>query len=101
MAADWQVPTELPDLRRVEHRRAGHRDEGKGWQLKSRIRLACRRRISSAASALPTAKITAFARIISRCAIPIPKTSIREQVFRWLKDLIASDVRFVTQNGLV
>ena len=23
-----------------------------------------------------------------------------EQVFRWLKDLIASDVRFVTQNGL-
>ena len=24
-----------------------------------------------------------------------------EQVFSWLKDLVASDVRFVTQNGLV
>jgi hypothetical protein len=23
-----------------------------------------------------------------------------EQVFRWLKDLVASDVRFVTQNGV-
>ena len=54
----------------------------------------------SAASALPIAQTTASARIISRCATPTPTTSIPDAVFNWLKDLIASDVRFVTQNGL-
>ena len=35
-----------------------------------------------------------------RCAIPTPTISIPTQVYRWLKDLVASDVRIVTQNGI-
>ena len=35
-----------------------------------------------------------------RCAIPTPRISIPIAVYRWLKDLVASDVRIVTQNGV-
>ena len=64
-----------------KHRCAGRRDEGRLAKLKSRIRLAVSATVSSAASALPTAKITPFERFTSRCAIPIARTSIASNSF--------------------
>ena len=55
---------------------------------------------TSAASALPIALKVKAARIISRYATRTPRTLILSSCLRWLKDLVASDVRIVTQNGL-
>ena len=99
MSSDWQPLTELPDLRRIgilaidtEERDDGLRAErGSAWPWRggyvAGISVAYRADAGIRSHYFP---------------LRHPETANfeAEQVFRWLKDLIASDVRFVTQNGL-
>ena len=96
----WTVPTELPDLRRVEHRRDRHRDATTRDCAPIAARPGHGATAMSAASASPGAKAARSARSISRCAIPTADNFDPAQVYRWLKDHIAAGVRFVTMNGL-
>jgi DNA polymerase I-like protein with 3'-5' exonuclease and polymerase domains len=98
-ANDWRPPSELPDLRHAgiialdteTHDAALAADRGSGWATHQGhlcgISVAYR-----ADGAL--------------CSLYIPirhpdtENFAAEQVYAWLKDLIAADVRFVTQNGL-
>ena len=92
-AANWQTPQELPDLRRVgivaldtETNDEGLRaDRGSAWPWRGGI---------SAASALPIAPTVTFARIYFPLRHPDSENFDPEQVFRWLQDLVASDVRY-------
>ena len=99
VSSDWQPLTELPDLRRVgilaldtETRDDGLRAErGSAWPWRGGYVAG----ISVAYRADDGIRSHYF-------PIRHPDTANfePEQVFRWLQDLVASDVRFVTQNGL-
>ena len=95
----WQVPTELPDLRRVdiialdtETNDEGLRaDRGSAWPWRGGyicgISVAYRADGDIRAHYFPLRH-------------PDSDNFDPAQVYGWLKDLIASDVRIVTQNGL-
>ncbi len=99
MSSDWRPPTELPDLRRVgilaldtETRDDGLRaDRGPAWPWRgghvAGVSVAYRADGGIRSHYFPIRH-------------PESTNFEPEQVFRWLKDLVASDVRFVTQNGL-
>jgi len=99
MAAEWQVPTELPDLRRVniialdtETKDEGlHTKRGPGWPWRggyvTGISVAWRADGDVRATYIPLRH-------------PDSQNFDREQVIRWLRDLIASGVKIVTKNGL-
>ena len=99
MGADWQAPTELPDLRRVgiialdtETKDGGLlANRGSGWPFGDGyicgVSVAYRADGEIRAHYFPLRH-------------PDSQNFDREQVFQWLKDLVASDVRIVTQNGL-
>jgi DNA polymerase I-like protein with 3'-5' exonuclease and polymerase domains len=96
---DWRPPTELPDLRRVdfialdtETRDDGLRaDRGSAWPWRGGhvcgVSVAWRADGEIRAIYVPMRH-------------PDSENVPRENVIRWLKDLLASDVRIVTQNGL-
>jgi DNA polymerase I-like protein with 3'-5' exonuclease and polymerase domains len=95
----WQPLTDLPDLRHVglialdtetkDERLAI--DKGSGWPFKAGhicgVNVAWREGESVRAAYFPIRH-------------PDSANFDPAQVFQWLRDLIASDVRFVTQNGL-
>jgi DNA polymerase I-like protein with 3'-5' exonuclease and polymerase domains len=99
VATDWRPPTELPDLRRgdavaldTETKDEGLlTNRGSGWPFRAGyicgVSIAFREDGGIRALYVP---------------IRHPDTANfeRDQVFRWLKDLIASDVRIITQNGI-
>jgi DNA polymerase I-like protein with 3'-5' exonuclease and polymerase domains len=99
IAMEWTIPTELPDLRRVglialdtETRDDGlAADRGSGWATRQ----------GHICGVSVAYRIEAN---IQTLYIPIrhPDTQnfAPEQVYAWLKDHIASDLHFVTQNGL-
>jgi DNA polymerase I-like protein with 3'-5' exonuclease and polymerase domains len=97
--SDWRAPKELPDLRRLDvialdtetkddRLRA---DMGSGWPFSQGYICGVSVAYSDGGA-------------IRALYIPIRHPDSdnfdRGQVFAWLKDLIASDVRIVTQNGL-
>jgi DNA polymerase I-like protein with 3'-5' exonuclease and polymerase domains len=96
---NWQVPVALPDLRCVgivaldtETKDAGlHADRGSAWPWGDGyvcgISVAYRADGAIQSHYLPIRH-------------PDSKNFPRENVIRWLKDLLASNVRIVTQNGL-
>jgi DNA polymerase I-like protein with 3'-5' exonuclease and polymerase domains len=96
---DWQLPTELPDLRRagivaidVETRDDGiHANRGSAWPWRGGyvcgISVAWRSDSGIRAHYFPIRH-------------PDTNNFDRAQVFAWVKDLVASGVRIVTQNGL-
>ena len=98
MATDWQVPAELPDLRRAgiialdtETKDGGLlADRGSGWPFGDGyicgISVAYRADGEIRAHYFPLRH-------------PDSRNFDREQVFRWLQDHVDSGVRFVTQNG--
>ena len=96
--SNWQIPTDLPDLRRVGISRIDPETKDGGY---------------APTSAQPGRRVTAISAASASLTAPRGKSAhyfpIRHpdtenfdpsQVYQWLKDLIASDVRFVTQNGL-
>jgi hypothetical protein len=97
--SDWLPPTELPDLRRagilaidVETRDDGIRaDRGSAWPWRGGyvcgISVAWRADSGIRAHYFPIHH-------------PDSNNFDPAQVFAWVKDLVASGVRFVTQNGL-
>jgi len=99
VATDWQAPTELPDLRRAgiialdtETRDDGIRaDRGSAWPWRDGyicgISVAWRDDRGIRAHYFPLCH-------------PDSENFPRENVARWLADLLASGVRIVTQNGL-
>jgi len=99
VATDWQAPTELPDLRRAgiialdtETRDDGIRaDRGSAWPWRGGyicgISVAWRDDRGIRAHYFPLCH-------------PDSENFPRENVARWLADLLASGVRIVTQNGL-
>jgi DNA polymerase I-like protein with 3'-5' exonuclease and polymerase domains len=99
VATDWQVPTALPDLRRAgiialdtETNDEGLRaDRGSAWPWHGGyvcgISVAWRGENGVQANYFPLRH-------------PDSENFERENVARWLKDLIAAGVRIVTQNGL-
>jgi len=99
MSIDWQPPSELPDLRHVgtiaidaETKDDGPRDKrGPGWPWRGGyivgISIAWRADSGIRATYIPLRH-------------PDSANFDREQVIRWLRDLIASDVKIVTKNGL-
>ena len=99
MATDWQVPAELPDLRRAgmvaldtETKDDGLLAErGSGWPFGDGylcgISIAYRADGEIRAHYFPLRH-------------PDSHNFDREQVFRWLQDHVDSGVHFITQNGL-
>jgi hypothetical protein len=97
--SDWLPPSELPDLRRVgvigldtETKDEGlHVDHGPGWPWGGGyvcgISLAWRADSDIRATYIPLRH-------------PDSANFDRDQVTRWLRDLIASDVHIITKNGL-
>jgi hypothetical protein len=95
----WQPPSELPDLRRIniialdtENNDEGLRAErGSGWPWHGGyvcgVSVAWREEGNIRGSYVPLRH-------------PDSENFECENVSRWLKDLIASDVRIITQNGL-
>ena len=98
-AANWQTPQELPDLRRVgivaldtETRDEGLRaDRGSAWPWRgghvAGISVAWRADGEMHAIYIPLRH-------------PDTDNFDPDRVYRWLKDLVASDVRIVTHNGI-
>ena len=98
MATDWQVPAELPDLRRAgmvavdtETKDGGLLAErGSGWPFDDGylcgISIAYRADGEICAHYFPLRH-------------PDSHNFDREQVFRWLRDHVDSGVHFTTQNG--
>ena len=98
-AANWQIPRELPDLRRVgivaldtETNDEGLRaDRGSGWPWRgghvAGISVAWRADGEMHAIYIPLRH-------------PDTDNFDPDRVYRWLKDLVASDVRIVTHNGI-
>ena len=96
---NWQIPRELPDLRRVgivaldtEENDEGLRaDRGSGWPWRgghvAGISVAWRADGEMHAIYIPLRH-------------PDTDNFDPDRVFRWLKDLVASDVRIVTHNGI-
>ena len=99
MSAEWQVPTELPDLQRVsvlaldtETRDEGLQTKrGPGWPWRGGyiVGLSLAWRADSAIHA-----------VYIPLRHPDSQNFDREQVIRWLRDLVASGVKIVTKNGL-
>src|SRR5262249_50394039 len=99
MPSEWQSPRELPDLHRMgiialdtETRDDGLRDKrGPGWPWHGGhivgISVAYRTDNNIRAIYIPLRH-------------PDNQNFEREQVIRWLKDLIASGVKIITKNGL-
>jgi DNA polymerase I-like protein with 3'-5' exonuclease and polymerase domains len=99
MATEWQRPRELPDLRRVgivaldtETRDAGLQAErGSSWPWRDGhvcgISVAYRASGDIRSHYIPLRH-------------PDSENFDIDQVYRWLADLVASDVRIITQNGL-
>jgi DNA polymerase I-like protein with 3'-5' exonuclease and polymerase domains len=97
--ADWQPPTELPDLRNAgiialdtETRDGGlAADRGSAWPWGDG-------HICGIAAAWRSDGA------VKSCYVPIKHPDSKNfddaQVFAWLRDLIASDVRFATHNGV-
>jgi hypothetical protein len=96
---DWRPPSELPDLRRVsiialdtEENDEGLRTErGSAWPWRGGyicgISVAWREESDIRAQYIPLRH-------------PDSQNFPRENVAQWLRDIFASDVRIVTQNGL-
>jgi DNA polymerase I-like protein with 3'-5' exonuclease and polymerase domains len=96
---DWSTPTELPDLRRVDLISIDsetkddrlHADMGSGWSF--RAGYICGLSV-------------AFRTDGEVCGLYFPlrhpdtQNFDPEQFYRWMRDHVAADVRFVTQNGL-
>ena len=100
-AANWQTPQELPDLRRVGIVALDTETQRRGAARRPRLGLAMARRIY-----LRHQRRLARGRRHSRAStFPLrhPDTDNFDpaQVYRWLKDLIASGVRIVTLNGVL
>src|SRR5215510_16017769 len=99
MSVDWQSPSELPDLRYAgiialdsETKDKGlHNKRGPGWPWRGGYITG----ISFAWRA-----VGAIRAIYVPLRHPDSQNFDREQVIRWLQDLIASDVRIVTHNAL-
>ena len=98
-ASNWQIPQELPDLRRVgivaldtETNDEGLRaDRGSAWPWRgghvAGISVAWRADGEMHAIYIPLRH-------------PDTDNFDPDRVYRWLKDLVASDVRIVTHNGI-
>src|SRR5262245_8701356 len=99
MSADWQLPSELPDLRGVgtlaldvETRDEGlAADIGPGWPWGGGY--ICGASVAYRADSAIHAHYFPLRH-------PDTENVDREQFIRWLHDLFTSDVRIVTQNGL-
>jgi len=99
MSIDWQPPTDLPDLRRVgvialdlETRDGGLlADRGSAWPWGDGYICG----VGVAYRIEGTVRPHYFP-----LQHPDSQNFDRQQVFRWLQDLIAAGVRIVTQNGL-
>jgi DNA polymerase I-like protein with 3'-5' exonuclease and polymerase domains len=99
MPSEWQSPRELPDLRRVgiigldcETKDEGlHAKRGPGWPWRGGYITG----ISVAWHA-----DGAIRAIYIPLHHPDSQNFSREQVIRWLRDLIASGVKIITKNGL-
>src|SRR6516164_3577845 len=99
METNWRVPSELPDLRRVgvialdtESKDDGlATDRGSGWAT-------CQGHLCGVSVAY-RAESDIIALYIP-LGHPDTENFNPEQVYTWLKDHVASDLRFVTQNGL-
>jgi len=99
MDTPWRVPSELPDLRRIglvaidtETKDDGlAADRGSGWATRQGhicgISVAYRVEANIQTLYIPIRH-------------PDSENFAPEQVYAWLKDHVASDLRFVTQNGL-
>ena len=97
---EWQVPRELPDLRRVDIISLDTETLDRGVASRPRLVLAMARRLClrhqrRLARGRRDSRASTF-----RCAIPTATISIPRRSIGWLKDLIASGVRIVTQNGI-
>lgn len=96
---DWRPPTTLPDLRRagiialdLETKDGGLlADRGSGWPFGDGY--VCGLSVAYRADG------EIRAHYLPLCH-PDSANFDRDQVFKWLRDLIASDARIVTQNGL-
>jgi hypothetical protein len=98
VATDWQVPTELPDLRRAgiialdtETKDEGLTNRGSGWPWGEGY--VC----GVSVAYHEGGAIRAFYFPIRH---PDSQNFDPVQVFAWMKDLAASGVRIITQNGL-
>src|SRR5262249_58677504 len=99
MPANWQPPSELPDLRRVgrialdlETKDSGLLSEhGSSWAWGDGY--ICGVSIAYRIEGVVRAHYFPLRH-------PDSQNFDQEQIFRWLRDLIASDVPIVTQNGL-
>ena len=99
METNWRVPSELPDLRRVglialdnETKDDGlAADRGSGWAT-------CQGHLCGVSVAYRAESDIVALYIPLRH--PDTENFNPEQVYTWLKDHVASDLRFVTQNGL-
>ena len=97
--SDWRVPTELPDLRRVgiialdtETKDDGLRaNSGSSWPY--RAGFVCG--VSVAYQAEGGVRGLYFP-----IRHPDTQNFDPEQIYRWLRDHVAADVRFVMQNGI-
>ena len=97
--SNWQIPTELPDLRRVgvlalDTETKDDRllaDMGSGWPFRSGYLCG----VSVAFRADGEVRGLYFP-----IRHPDTQNFDPEQVYQWLRDHVAADVRFVTQNGL-
>ena len=81
------------------HRRARHRDQGRGIARRSRLVLAMARRSCCGISVAWRADGEMHA-IYIPLRHPDTDNFDPDRVYRWLKDLVASDVRIVTHNGV-
>ena len=98
--SDWQSPTELPDLRRAgiisidtETKDEGlHADRGSAWPWHGGY--VCGISVAYHADGGIRAQYFPLQH-------PDSQNFDRENVARWLKDLIAAGVKFITQNGLL
>ena len=96
---NWQIPQELPDLRRVgivaldtEENDEGLRaDRGSGWPWRGGHVCRHQRRLARGRRVHP---------IYIPFRHPDTDNFDPDRVFRWVKDLVASDVRIVTHNGI-
>ena len=97
---EWRPPTELPDLRRVGHRRARHRDQRRGIARRSRLVLAVGRRLGLRHQPRLARGRRDPRDLRSDATSRQPEFRSRRRSTRWLKDHIAAGVRFVTLNGV-
>ena len=95
--ANWQTPRELPDLRRVGIVALDTETQRRGPARRSRLGLAVARRHVCGISVAWRADGEIRA-IYIPLRHPDSDNFDPDQVYRWLKDLIAAGVRFVTHE---